>query len=116
MGNSAYFIRVAVPETPRFIAVARESLRYFETAFTAQSFRRLSRRSSYFSAALYPPPRFFQNGRRQPSRAMIFHWTATTLLTCCLTPRVHFSPPQHTVTPERGQRSVLSRGYDGIES
>lgn len=73
MRNSASFISGAAPETPRFIAVAPESLHYFGAASTAPAIPDLSRRSSCFSAALYPPLRCFQNGRYQPSRTMIFH-------------------------------------------
>jgi hypothetical protein len=36
-------------------------------------FRHLGRRSDRLSALPYPPPRPFQNGKHQPSRAMILH-------------------------------------------
>ena len=52
-------------------------------------FRLLSRRSGCVPALPYPPLRCFQSGSHQPRRAMIFHRTATTPLTFCLTPGVH---------------------------
>src|SRR5438093_12451755 len=52
-------------------------------------FRLLSRRSGCVPALPYPPLRYFQSGSHQPRRAMIFHRTATTPLTFCLTPGVH---------------------------
>ena len=52
-------------------------------------FRLLSRRSGCVPALPYPPLRYFQSGSHQPRRARIFHRTATTPLTLCLTPGVH---------------------------
>ena len=52
-------------------------------------FRPLSRRSGCVPALPYPPLRYFQSGSHQPRRARIFHRTATTPLTFCLTGRVH---------------------------
>jgi hypothetical protein len=52
-------------------------------------FRLLSRRSGCVPALPYPPLRYFQSGSHQPRRAMIFHRTATTPLTFCLTRGVH---------------------------
>ena len=53
-------------------------------------FRLLSRRSGCVPAVPYPPLRFFQSGLHQLRRATIFQRTATTPLTCCLTPGVQF--------------------------
>jgi hypothetical protein len=55
-------------------------------------FRLLSRRSGCVPAVPYPPLRYFQSGLHQPRRAMILQRTATTPLTCCLTPGVQFNP------------------------
>ena len=52
-------------------------------------FRLLSRRSGCVPALPYPPLRYSQSGPHQPRRAMIFHRTATTPLTFCLTRGVH---------------------------
>ena len=52
-------------------------------------FRLLSRRSGCVPALPYPPLRYFQSGPHQPRRAMIFHRTAITPLTFCLTRWVH---------------------------
>jgi hypothetical protein len=76
-------------------------------------FRPLSRRSGRISASPYPSLRCSQNGRYQPSHAMIFHWTATTPLTCCLTAGVHFifrlPPPCPPSSAHSGRRSQLFR-------
>ncbi len=76
MRNSASFIRGAAPETPRFIALAPESLCYFGAASTAPAIPASESALGRISALLYPPLRCFQNGPYQPRRAMIFHWTA----------------------------------------
>ena len=57
-------------------------------------FRPLSRRSGCVPAEPYPPLRFFQSGLHQPCRATITVRTATTPLTSCLTPGVHFKSPR----------------------
>ena len=66
-----------------------------------RSFRLLSRRSGCVPAVPYPPLRFFQSGLDHPRRATIFQRTATTPLTCCLTPGVQFMKPQALYSPRR---------------
>jgi hypothetical protein len=56
-------------------------------------FRLLSRRSGCVPALPYPPLRYLQSGSHQPRRTMIFHRTAITPLTFCLTGRVHRRHP-----------------------
>ena len=54
--------------------------------------RLLSRRSGCVPAEPYPPLSSVQSGATQPRRTMIFHRTALTPLTLCLTPGVHCTP------------------------
>jgi len=73
-------------------------------------FRLLSRRSGCVPAVPYPPLRSFQSGLLQPRRAMIYQRTATTPLTRCLTPGVHFNRPpngpREYITKERSWLGV----------
>jgi hypothetical protein len=62
-------------------------------------FRLLSRRSGCVPALPYPPLRYLQSGSHQPRRTMIFHRTAITPLTFCLTGRVHRT--QHNMPSDR---------------
>ena len=78
-------------------------------------FRLLSRRSGCVPAEPYPPLRYFQSGKHQPRRAILFHRTAPTPLTRCLTPGVHFnngpsSPFLSAPTPSsQVRRNCLTR-------
>src|ERR1700730_7390004 len=58
-----------------------------------QPFRPLSRRSGRIPALPYPPLRYYQSGSHLPRRSMLLQRTATTPLTSCLTPGVHFILP-----------------------
>jgi len=72
-------------------------------------FRPLSRRSGCVPALPYPPLRYFQSGSHQPRRARIFHRTATTPLTFCLTGRVHPRLPRYLCpSPTPRWSAVLS--------
>ena len=89
MRNSAYLIRGAAPETPRFIAVGPELL-HFGAAFTAPAIPASeSALESHLCVALF-------------SAQVLSEWTASTQpsndfslngnypLSCSLTPGVHF--------------------------
>src|SRR5438270_2775606 len=90
MTNSAFLIRGAAPETPRFIAVAPESLHLGAASATPAIRASESALGSHLCVAL--------------SSAQVFpDWTSSTQpcndfalnghypLTGCLTPRVHFT-------------------------
>ena len=98
MRNSAYWIRGAAPETPRFIAARPESL-HFGAAFTAPAIPASeSALGSHLCVAL-------------SSAQVLPDWTTSTKpcndfslngnypLTCCLTPGVHFSTISIPIPP-----------------
>jgi hypothetical protein len=100
----------ALPLKPRDLSLLRQNRSATSGRLPPpRPFRHLNRRSGRISALPYPPLRCFQNGPYRPSPAMIFHWTATTLLTCCLTPGVQFKidlkkPSEYPVPEELQSR------------
>ena len=75
-------------------------------------FRLLSRRSGCVPAVPYPPLRYSQSGKHQPRRAILFQRTATTPLTRCLTPGVHFKrEPNPRPVPVSNHQITKSLNY-----
>jgi hypothetical protein len=107
----------ALPLKPRDLSLLRQNRSATSGRLPPpRPFRHLNRRSGRISALPYPPLRCFQNGPYRPSPAMIFHWTATTLLTCCLTPGVQFradvAPRPGSVTNLQQNRAILARNLE----
>src|SRR5947208_5431189 len=98
MTSAAFLLRGPAPETPRFIAVAPESLHLGAASAAPAIPASESALGSHLCVAL--------------SSAQVFpDWTSSTqpcndfalnghyLLTGCLTPRVHFTIPQRPLFP-----------------
>lgn len=87
--NSASLIRGAAPETPRFIAVAPESLCYFGAARTAPAIPASgSTLGSHLCVAL-SSAQTFSEWKTSTQPCNDFSLNGCYPLTCCLTPRVH---------------------------
>ncbi len=112
MRNSPSSIRGSAPETPRFIAVAPESLCYFGAAFTAPAIPASeSTLGSHLCVALSSAQMFSEwTTSTQPCND--FSLNGNYLLSCCLTPGVHFSPSSRPLQPytSRHRTALLGEG------
>jgi hypothetical protein len=108
MRNSASSIRCAAPETPRFIAVAPESLCYFGAAFTAPAIPASeSTLGSHLCVALSSAQMFSEwTTSTQPCND--FSLNGNYLLSCCLTPGVHFSLLKRIPSRRRFELGLVS--------
>jgi hypothetical protein len=92
------------PDTPGIYRFRARMVGFRGGQGRPRPFRLLSRRSGCVPAEPYPPLRYFQSGKHQPRRAILFHRTAITPLTRCLMPGVHF---------KRGWEVIEGKGAEG---